>query len=118
MDALLRTTTCLLACLLLLTAGLAAQELGTAILNGDVTDPQGAVVANAQVTAKNTATSVERTTTSSSAGLFVFNDLVPGKYEVRVEAKGFNPSLATVPLQVGQQINLKVRLTVEGQNRL
>jgi len=115
MDALLRTTTYLLTCLTLLTAGLTAQELGTAILNGDVTDPQGAVVANAQVTAKNTATSVERTTASSSAGLFVFNDLAPGEYEVRVEAKGFTPSLATVPLQVGQQINLKVRLTVEGQ---
>jgi hypothetical protein len=84
-------------------------------LSGNVTDPQGAVIVNAQVTAKNIATSTERTTASSTAGLFAFNDLAPGKYEVRVEAKGFNPSLATVPLEVGQQVNLKIRLTVEGQ---
>ncbi len=114
-NALPGKTTHLLACLLLLTCGLGAQELGTAILSGNVTDPQGAVIVNAQVTAKNIATSTERTTASSTAGLFAFNDLAPGKYEVRVEAKGFNPSLATVPLEVGQQVNLKIRLTVEGQ---
>jgi outer membrane receptor protein involved in Fe transport len=111
----LRTTILILVCLTLFAASLAAQELGTAILNGDVTDPQGAVVGSAQVSAKNTATEVERHTASSTAGLFVFNDLVPGEYEVTVEAKGFAPWAATVRLLVGQQINLKAHLAIEGQ---
>jgi len=103
-----------LACVSLL-PGAAAQQLGTAILNGVVTDPQGALVANAQVTATNPSTKVVRSTTSSASGLFVFNDLAPGRYEVRVESKGFNPWQAMVPAEVGQQVNLKIRLVVGGQ---
>ena len=94
--------------------GAHAQELGTAILNGDVTDPQGAVVANAQVNVRNAATGAQRTTTTGSAGLFILNDLTPGVYEVRVEATGFLPSVTTARLQVGQQANLKIRLAIEG----
>jgi outer membrane receptor protein involved in Fe transport len=103
------------ACLILLTATLAAQELGAAILSGNVCDPQGALISGAQITAKNNATSVERTTPSSTAGLFVFNNLVPGEYEVRVEAKRFAAWFSTVRLEVGRQINLKINLLVEGQ---
>jgi outer membrane receptor protein involved in Fe transport len=100
---------------LLISVGAAAQELGTAVLNGDVTDPQGAVVGNARVTARNTATDALRVTMSSHAGLFVFNDLIPGQYEVRVDAQGFAPSDASVRLQVGQQAKLKFSLSIEKQ---
>ena len=91
----------------------AAQELGTAVLNGDVTDPQNAVVSGARVSARNAATGAKRTTTSSKAGLFVFNNLEPGAYEVEVEASGFAPAQAIVRLQVGQQANLPIRLSVQ-----
>jgi Carboxypeptidase regulatory-like domain len=109
-----RTITLTLSSLALILGGAHAQELGTAILNGDVTDPQGAVVANAQVNARNAATGAQRTTTTGSAGLFILNDLTPGVYEVRVEATGFLPSVTTARLQVGQQANLKIRLAIEG----
>ena len=109
-----RIITLTLSSLVLILGGAHAQELGTAILNGDVTDPQGAVVANAQVSARNAATGAQRTTITGSAGLFILNDLTPGVYEVRVEATGFLPSVTTARLQVGQQANLKIRLTVEG----
>ena len=101
--------------LLLMCVSARAQELGTAVLNGDVTDPQGAMVANADVTARDAATGAQRATTSSSAGLFVFNDLLPGLYEVRVEAQGFAPALANVRLQVGQQAKVKIPLSIEKQ---
>ncbi|HEV2963454.1 MAG TPA: carboxypeptidase-like regulatory domain-containing protein, partial [Candidatus Angelobacter sp.] len=84
-----RTITLTLSSWALILAAAHAQELGTAILNGAVTDPQGAVVANAQVNARNGATGAQRTTTTGTAGLFIFNDLTPGVYEVRIEAKGF-----------------------------
>ena len=98
-----RIITLTLSSLALILGGAHAQELGTAILNGKVTDPQGAVVANAQVNARNGATGAQRTTTTGNAGLFILNDLTPGDYEVRVEAKGFLSSVATARLQVGQQ---------------
>jgi len=91
------------------------QELGTAVLNGDVVDPSGAVVSGAQVTAKQVATGLERTATSTNAGLFVFNTLTPGDYEVHVKASGFSESTNRIRLEVGQQANLKIRLTVEKQ---
>jgi len=74
--------------LILITVTARAQELGTAVLKGDITDPQGAVVTNARVIARNTATGVERSTVSTNAGLFAFNDLAPGVYEVRRKPKG------------------------------
>ena len=99
-------------CVLFWTLTSNAQELGTAVLNGDVTDPQGAVVSGAQISARNLATGATRSTTSSKAGLFVFNDLPPGTYQIKAESSGFAASLATVRLQVGQQANLPIRVSV------
>ena len=92
------------------------QELGTAVLGGDVIDPQGAEVKGAQVTLRQVATSVERTTRTNGVGLFVFNDLPPGAYSVNVQASGFAAYSADVHLQVGQQVNLRVPLTVQPQD--
>ena len=98
----------------LLLAGIAfGQELGTAVLNGDVADPSGAVVSGAQVVAQNKATGVTRTTVTNSAGRFVLNNLRPGAYEVRTEASGFAPYTSLVTLEVGQQAELKLRLSVQ-----
>ncbi len=92
-----------------------AQDLGSAVLNGDVTDSQGAVVKGARVTARQTSTGVERVTSSSNAGLFVFNDLTPGDYEVKVESAGFGVFKARVRLSVGQQADLRAQLRVEAK---
>ena len=89
------------------------QDLGSAVLNGDVTDPSGAAVSDAAVVAQNKATSLSRTATSNSTGLFIINDLAPGQYEVRINAKGFNPTVTQVELRVGQQQDLKIRLSLE-----
>jgi carboxypeptidase family protein len=99
-------------CAVLWVAAASAQELGTAVLNGDVTDPQGAVLSGAQVIARNSATGARRTTTTSKAGLFVLNNLAPGAYEIEVQANGFSPAQALIRLQVGQQANMPFRLSV------
>jgi Carboxypeptidase regulatory-like domain/TonB dependent receptor len=100
-------------CAVLWVAAASAQELGTAVLNGDVTDPQGAVLSDAQVIARNSATGARRTTTTSKAGLFVLNNLTPGTYEIEVQANGFSPAQALIRLQVGQQANMPFRLSVK-----
>jgi hypothetical protein len=58
-------------------------------INGSVTDPSGAVVPNAQVKATEKATGIEHTTVTTSDGLFAFQDLPIGNYQVTVTAPGF-----------------------------
>src|ERR1700719_3494546 len=92
-----------IASLSLLAAGLAmGQEIGGATLNGTVNDPSGGRIAGAKITATQTATGLARTTESSSAGLFNFNALPVGDYDLVVEAKGFKQSkLANLAVSVG-----------------
>ena len=58
-------------------------------ISGTVVDPQGAVVAGAQVQAKNVETGVTSSTTSDNSGLFRLNLLPSGTYNVDISAKGF-----------------------------
>src|SRR5438876_808344 len=90
-----------------------AQSAASATITGRVTDPQGAVVANANVTAKNHATGLQRSTTTTSSGLYTIPDLTPGSYEVRVQASGFSAGVATpVQLQVGDKRDINFQLTL------
>src|SRR5215471_9975056 len=61
----------------------------TGTLRGQVLDPVGAVVANAQVTATNKETGVSTKIVTTSAGTYSFPSLLPGKYSVTVEVSGF-----------------------------
>ena len=73
---------------LLCAVSLFGQDLGSAVLSGDVTDPAGAAVVGAEVTATSKATALARTATTNGSGLFVLNQLAPGDYDVRIESKG------------------------------
>ena len=88
------------------------QELGTATLTGSVTDPSGAVIAGAKVTALNKATGAKRETVTTSAGLFVMSDLAPGDYDVSIQADKFAAGTSQVHLTVGQQANLRAEARV------
>ena len=92
-----------------------AQELGTGVISGEVSDPQSAVVRNAQVNAIQKSTGLGRKTTTSAAGFFALNDLAPGVYELHVAAGGFADYVSVVQVEVGQQVSLKVRLGVQKQ---
>jgi hypothetical protein len=56
---------------------------------GTVADPSGAAVAGASVRARNVGTGFTQTVTTSEGGLYRFNVLPLGDYEVKVEAPGF-----------------------------
>lgn len=101
-----------LAVCILLTSQLRAQVAG-ATLSGAVNDPSGAVVPNAQVSAKNTATGVARAATTDSAGFYSIPNLLPGAYEVTVTAPGFSTTVQSgIQLAVGaqQQLNIPMRI--------
>ena len=101
--------------LFLFVAASPAQELGTGVIRGEVSDPQSAMVHGAQITAMQKATGLQRSTATTNSGLFAINDLAPGDYQVRVAAAGFAQYEALVHLEVGQQASLNIRLSVEGQ---
>lgn len=63
-------------------------QLPTATLNGTITDPQGAAVANAKVALVNQGTGVLRESSSSADGSYNFANVPPGDYTLRVESGG------------------------------
>src|SRR5215467_8596919 len=91
-----------------LTASCWAQFSGS--IQGTVQDPAGAVVPNAKVQLKNTATSVSVTTTSDSEGNYRFVSLAPGSYQITVEASGFNTTTVAFALETSQNLNVPVAM--------
>src|SRR5690349_1805517 len=90
-----------------------AQESGGATINGTVTDPSGALISNAKVTATQIATGAQRTTQTSSAGLYSLSALAAGAYDVTVDATGIKQAVvAAVPVSVGAIVTLDARLDV------
>src|SRR5438445_3734212 len=84
----------MLAFVVMAAATLAAQTFRGTIL-GTVTDPSGAVVSGARVTAKNVATGLERTTQTSADGSYSIPELPIGTYTVTVSQSGFQTAVTT-----------------------
>jgi len=90
-----------------------SQQAANATLNGTVTDPNGAVVAGAKITATQTATTVKRNAVTNDDGLYVLSNISPGTYELKFELKGFATKiLKDVSLNVGQTATFNVSLEV------
>jgi hypothetical protein len=88
-------------------------------INGEVSDPSGAVVPNASVTVTNTATNAERSTVTNASGLYSFPDLTPGIYDVKVVQTGFSVMVKTgVELQVQQVAREDFALVVGQANQM
>ena len=93
----------------------AGAQVNTAGVVGTITDPSGAVVANAAVTIKNVDTGIIRTAQAGSNGDYLFTLLQVGTYQVSVEAKGFKAFVAKdVTLAVGDRARIDVKLQVGG----
>ncbi len=103
-----------LCCLVLFFSGAAAvAQTITASIRGTVTDPSGAVVAGADVTATNVATNVASHTTSNKSGLYNFQFLTLGNYTVTATATGFNStSVGPIHLQIDQIATVNPQLSV------
>ncbi|HQU82669.1 MAG TPA: carboxypeptidase regulatory-like domain-containing protein [Pyrinomonadaceae bacterium] len=105
-------------CLFTIACGLsvsAQSQATTGLIQGTITDPNGAVISGASVNVKNTETGFERTVTSNSDGFFSAPLLPLGKYRVTVSASGFtNSVLENVQVSVGQTLSLKIDLKVGG----
>jgi Carboxypeptidase regulatory-like domain len=83
-----------------------------ASIQGVVTDPSGAAVAQAKINLENVSTHVTATTTSDTEGNYRFISLAPGNYKVSVEASGFARTETTVTLETGQNLSVPISLKV------
>jgi len=82
----------LIAFVALLFAPLSSHAQGLGSILGRVTDPAGAGVAAAQVTATQEGTGFSRAASTDTDGFYVLPSLQPATYSLTVEAKGFNTS--------------------------
>src|ERR1051326_2562766 len=101
----------ILACFLLFSTAAFAQS-NYAVVGGSVLDPQGHPFANATVQLTSTTTSTERHVNSSEQGTFQISAVLPGEYELKVEATGFATVTQKVQIEVGQQLTVQVKLKV------
>ncbi len=100
----------------LLTSRLPAQ-VSTGTLRGQVTDPSGAVVPGAVVSAK-TSTGSAVTATSNGQGKYEVKGLAPGQYTVTAEAKGFAASeLPYVEVVAGKSQTLDIQMGIVVQQQ-
>jgi Carboxypeptidase regulatory-like domain/TonB dependent receptor len=83
----------------------------TATLQGQVTDPSGAAISGAKVTAKNKATDFTRTADTTS-GAYNLEAMPAGDYSISVQASGFATQEEEITLQVGQTATLNFNLAV------
>lgn len=84
-------------------------------LRGRVLDASGAAVANAKVELIETAKEIHRSTASSNAGDYVFEDLNPGDYQLKAIAAGFQKvTVNNVALAVGQTTSIDLVMKVGG----
>jgi hypothetical protein len=107
---------CLLACLAccLFAAPLWGQT-NSGSIQGTVTDPSGAALAGAIVTARNMDTGTAISTATTDAGLYSVPDLPPGRYSVSVEApslKKYTREGVTVP--TGAAVSLDIQMQLGG----
>ncbi len=85
----------------------------TARLSGIVTDPTGAVVAEATITVQDEGTGYTQTTKSESAGQYLFSSLPVGTYQITVSMAGYTQYVQKgFVLSVGQAASQDVRLQV------
>lgn len=107
------TRTALLPLILLFClAAPAAGQSNYATLGGTVFDPQRQAVPGAAVRVTSASTRASRQVTTNEQGAFQLTGLLPGDYELTVEARGFAALTRAVNVEVGQQLTLDVDLKI------
>ncbi|MGA7623011.1 MAG: carboxypeptidase regulatory-like domain-containing protein [Candidatus Acidiferrales bacterium] len=85
----------------------------SASISGTVTDPSGAVIAGAAVTATNEATGVATTQSTNAQGFYSFQELPLGTYTISVRQAGFKAYAQTgIVVDVNSALVIDVKMEV------
>jgi len=91
----------------------AGAQTVTGAITGSVSDPSGALISGAHVTAHNLSTGVDTATTTNQSGFYRLEFLPIGRYDVIIEASGFSKeALPPFDLEVLQTPTLNVTLNL------
>jgi hypothetical protein len=113
-DALKNWSLALICCAL--AAVIAQAQSISGRITGVITDPAGAVIRKATVTATNQGTGAARRATTDQDGFYVLPELPVGLYELKVEGGGFAPAMWTrVKVDVGAETRVNVTLTLQAK---
>jgi Carboxypeptidase regulatory-like domain/TonB dependent receptor len=94
-----------------------AQQI-TGKIRGTVTDPAGAVVLSASITATQTETGLTRTATTNNDGTYLLVELPVGHYRVEAQAKGFEKYIQDgITLNVNETAAVPIRLVVGSETQ-
>jgi outer membrane receptor protein involved in Fe transport len=100
---------------LMLWTGTLSAQTSTATVRGIITGEGGAPLAEAQVTARNTASGVQRGTVSREDGGYTLPGLIPGNYELTVRRIGTTAQTRAIVLQIGTTQTQNFSMTVQAQ---
>jgi hypothetical protein len=93
-------------------------QSSNASIDGEVTDPNGAVVAGASVVLISKSTGVVTNFTTSEDGLYSFRNVLPGNYQLTASAKGFSEYVQDgILVRVGYPIRQNIALRI-GETRI
>jgi hypothetical protein len=102
--------------LLALSAAMAWAQAGLATLTGTISDPSGAVIASAPVSATHIATGTVLSAATSSTGNYTISNMPIGGYQVTVEMPGFKTyHREGVQLALQQTLRIDISLEVGSQ---
>jgi Carboxypeptidase regulatory-like domain/TonB dependent receptor len=88
-------------------------QLTVGHITGTVTDTSGAVIVGAQITLTSNGTGLQSRTVSTSTGSYTFEQVDPGAYSLRVEAKGFTTAVTNgVEVHVQETVSQNYKLEV------
>ncbi|HJU56671.1 MAG TPA: TonB-dependent receptor, partial [Pyrinomonadaceae bacterium] len=94
----------------------AQSQITTGVVQGTVSDPNGAVLPGATVEVVNLETNLTKNVTTDDDGRFSFLQLPSGRYSLTVSKDGFAKLVQeSFPLTVGQTISLNLEMKVGGQ---
>src|SRR5438552_10029791 len=104
---------------LVLFTSLASSQLYTGSIAGTVTDPSGAVIPSAQVSATDQDKGFSFTTVGDASGRYLLRPIPPGKYKILVEASNFQGQRKEgVTVEVNQNVSVDFSLKVGAANQV
>lgn len=92
-------------------------QSNNALIDGHVTDSQGAVMSGAKVVLVSKDTAASMTFTTDPTGYFTFPNVLPGTYQLRVTATGFTDfGQDNILVRVGYPVRVNVQMPVAATN--
>ena len=92
--------------------GSAHAQVPLAAITGTVTDPAGAIIADARLVVRQSETGMERSAEMQENGSYQVESLDPGSYEMEVSRPGFGAASYRVTLRAGDRQTLNIKLEI------